>query len=1052
MESNANQAAKLSRHFGHGPLADSLAREILDSLRPAGERTSALQPKTREGLGHALVVGVFGEWGAGKSFLLKEVGEAIKHQIQEQAQAVADGKVPAPAVAELNVLVDFNAWRYEREPHLLIPMLKVAEEAVREAVEALADGDTQQREWLNDHLLLMGELIKGVYTHGGREALNLLMKAGGADLTLPEIKPEDEKKAEPGLLQRWGLSKKEMAAERKVKTPIAELESLYFNFYKYLKGITGRNPAFLAQALQRLSRQGSGPLVDVLHKMEQAGRWVGTGETKPEFSMHLNLIFLVDDLDRCLPENAIEVLEAVKLFLDVEGCAFVLALDEEVVERGIAHRYQAYTSAAQGHTPITGAEYLEKLIHLPIRLPRPSESEAQRFLVDHWPSLYAVRPDLASPHQPNDLAKLVSAITPPVPRTLQRITSLIQLNKAFSGAMRSDSGPMTEADQRAWLALICALQLFAPSLFRYLRLHGAGLMTEVIQWRSGLRLNDLTQLKLELREATVQIKEVAQLRDAYAREALPDLVGAAVNNRSGFSLITWCAEAERLMERAPPSPTQLGFLLSLTVHVELAEESTAVVDNHLSEVKLPSIDEWVEAARSVAAENSKFERESSAAEFQTSTPITFKHGRPTFAALDREGDFLEALMARDSKVLSNALAREGPNLQGKYLPDDLVDRWAELLKSSEDHWLLGSTLPTDDPRPAVLSPLLTQAQVLRLSDAQSNSLSWLMVLQNLRRPSWTKTFGGAKGRLSVEAPLRLSGMGPVMLEALPFARAGRLISPRAWLAVPQKLGIGTGLNIEVGADGEYGLYLNLTIQGITQRLRWMEPGSFLMGSPEWQGARDEHPHHPVTLRQGFWLADTPCTQALWQAVMGENPSEFKSAEDADQCPVENVSFDEVQAFSDKLGEWLPAGWYLGLPTEAEWEYACRAGTQTAYWWGDEPDHRQANWHQQQKGTTAVTQYPPNPWGLHDVHGNVWEWCADGKRVYSGQAETDPVGNTEGDARVVRGGSWIARPDSARSAYRSGGPRGYRNPLLGFRFALRSSRPGAEPGGRAAEPA
>lgn len=295
-------------------------------------------------------------------------------------------------------------------------------------------------------------------------------------------------------------------------------------------------------------------------------------------------------------------------------------------------------------------------------------------------------------------------------------------------------------------------------------------------------------------------------------------------------------------------------------------------------------------------------------------------------------------------------------------------------------------------------------------------------------------------------------MGPLMLEALPFARAGRLISPRAWLAVPQKLGIGTGLNIEVGADGEYGLYLDLTVNGITQRLRWMEPGSFLMGSPEGVGSAAERPQHPVTLSQGFWLADTPCTQALWQAVMGENPSKFKSAGDADQRPVENVAFDDVQAFSAQLGKWLPAGWHLGLPTDAEWEYACRAGSQTAYWWGDEPDEQQVNWNEQQKGTTPVTLYPPNPWGLHDMHGNVWEWCADGNLEYSGQAEHDPVGDTDGDARMVRGGSWIDHPVRARSACRNWRRKVDRDRFLGFRFALRSYSPGAEPGGWAAEPA
>jgi formylglycine-generating enzyme required for sulfatase activity len=236
-------------------------------------------------------------------------------------------------------------------------------------------------------------------------------------------------------------------------------------------------------------------------------------------------------------------------------------------------------------------------------------------------------------------------------------------------------------------------------------------------------------------------------------------------------------------------------------------------------------------------------------------------------------------------------------------------------------------------------------------------------------------------------------------------------------------------------------------------MRWMEPGTFLMGSQEGKfdeskGELPQHPQHPVTLSQGFWLADTPCTQALWQALMGENPSAFKSAEDADKHPVGNVSFDDVQAFSVKLGEALPTGWLAGLPTEAQWEYACRAGTTTAYWWGDEPDDTQANWNQQQKGTTPVTKYAANPWGLYDMHGNVWEWCADAPRKYSGRAERDPVSDREGTPRVVRGGSRGEDPKYARATFRRTRHQGTRSVIQGFRFALRSSSPGAEPTGTA----
>jgi formylglycine-generating enzyme required for sulfatase activity len=209
-------------------------------------------------------------------------------------------------------------------------------------------------------------------------------------------------------------------------------------------------------------------------------------------------------------------------------------------------------------------------------------------------------------------------------------------------------------------------------------------------------------------------------------------------------------------------------------------------------------------------------------------------------------------------------------------------------------------------------------------------------------------------------------------------------------------------------------------------------------------SRESEPRRVVVA--GFWLADTPCTQALWQAVMGKNPSDFRKGANAPQHPVEQVNVEtDVPQFFEKLQALLPAGCVPELPREAQWEYAARAGTQTAYWWGDAPDASRANWDENQKGTTPVKRYPANPWGLYDVHGNVWEWCADAWR----ERLDAPNGKEDGKARVVRGGSWFYRPDYARSAYRYRGLVGFRSRGLGFRFLLRSSSPA--PGGRESPP-
>ena len=261
---------------------------------------------------------------------------------------------------------------------------------------------------------------------------------------------------------------------------------------------------------------------------------------------------------------------------------------------------------------------------------------------------------------------------------------------------------------------------------------------------------------------------------------------------------------------------------------------------------------------------------------------------------------------------------------------------------------------------------------------------------------------------------------------------------------------------EWGVD-EFGVYADLPFGKLSQRMRWIAPGEFWMGSTPDERARitdakirgftdDESPRHSVTLRQGFWLADTPCTQYVWLAVMGQNPSHFKGDL---QRPVEQVSWDAVDAFLQALRSKSRGLFQPGLPTEAEWEYACRANTSSAYAWGDAFDQRRAN--ADGKSTTPVKYYPPNPWGLFDMHGNVWEWCADAPRPYQDRPEVDPHGGTEGDPRVLRGGAWVNRAASARAAFRFHDQRGQAWLSLGFRLALRSPGPGGPglggPGGQ-----
>jgi len=246
---------------------------------------------------------------------------------------------------------------------------------------------------------------------------------------------------------------------------------------------------------------------------------------------------------------------------------------------------------------------------------------------------------------------------------------------------------------------------------------------------------------------------------------------------------------------------------------------------------------------------------------------------------------------------------------------------------------------------------------------------------------------------------------------------------------------------EWGQD-RFGLYMDLDYQGIRQRFRWIMPGTFQMGSPENEKERSSNETlHEVALTQGFWLADSACTQALWTAVMTGNPSRFQ---DGPNHPVENVRWLDVQQFIEKLNTLFP-DLHANLPTEAQWEYACRAGTQTPFSFGENITPKQVNYHGNypyaggEKGryrerTVPVKSLPPNPWGLFEMHGNVWEWCADWyAEEYPKQAITNPLGPDEGNARVLRGGSWDISGRLARSAYRRRIVPDYRYGYFGFRL-------------------
>jgi len=248
---------------------------------------------------------------------------------------------------------------------------------------------------------------------------------------------------------------------------------------------------------------------------------------------------------------------------------------------------------------------------------------------------------------------------------------------------------------------------------------------------------------------------------------------------------------------------------------------------------------------------------------------------------------------------------------------------------------------------------------------------------------------------------------------------------------------------------------------VKMRLVRIPAGKFMMGSPATEARRggDEGPQHEVTISKPFYMGVFEVTQKQYEQVMGVNPSRFKGAKN----PVEMVSWDEAAEFCRKLS--AKTGKKVMLPTEAQWEYACRAGTTTAFNTGDALKPGQANadipsnpgvWDtimawvgkflpQKAKTipTTPAGSFPPNGFGLYDMHGNVWELCSDWyadsyANLPAGQAgakNQDPAGSDSGTLRVLRGGSWGCNPQFCRSALRFRCPPDYRDLIIGFRVAV-----------------
>ncbi len=540
--------------------------------------------------GDAFVVSVYGEWGIGKTRCLQDVRDTFAAQLSDAINAL-----PLSTPDRITVPVLFDPWQYEHEEHLVVPLLKTIELALNKVaalVDALPKPEGARAEEFTDRAEKVGGALKHAGGVFGDVAVALLsgfkfkfaplkavfgieMELSGKDAVESARKAEEKREA-ARLAAAQNAPTKPTIWQRMKRTPAPPPQVVGA---KAAPAAPGAKPEPTAADLahQRLAQR------EVLYFDVRTALAALTEGNTPK----LRLVVLIDDLDRCLPEKAIQVLESVKLFLNVPGFSFVMAVDDEVVERGIAHRYRAYLpasgdGAAMTAAPISGAEYLEKIVHLPVHLQRWTRDEAGKFLRETYPAMFAppkpaerdagdktgsaassaravVQPVAGTGAlRSEELMKLVLDAMPLVPRKLIRLAEALEFqHQHFSDLHALDLWHPLHA------ARVVALQQLYPALYRYLRLRANR------YWRMfELRRDDYGEPAIEAGKPLHELREWFRNRNRPLPSTDPTAPTTTVTTgtapqtraqvdigRENLNLLEWVEGAG--MQRGSPDPIAL---------------------------------------------------------------------------------------------------------------------------------------------------------------------------------------------------------------------------------------------------------------------------------------------------------------------------------------------------------------------------------------------------------------------------------------------------------------------------------------------------------------
>lgn len=1016
-----------------------------------------------------LVIGIFGEWGTGKSHLLELILRRAQVALREQCRIRADNGANVDAPLVLTIPVFFHPWKYEHEPQLAVPLLMHIADALGKAwkyaqtpSEWFVEDAKQAGKSVEEFVGAMEKagttfgkavsVVKNVADVMGNRWVKTIVGAGVGWVSAGTVPPEVTK----GVLDKIATSAKELLSDDEGETKPAEKSagdrktssatpddksfafaddgSFYYRIHEELKKLTRIDPAKPPAGLKDRIR----------------------------FPVRTNFVVFVDDLDRCLPEKAVEVLELIKTLLNVESFAFVVALDDEVIERGIAHRYKDYRFAGKKpEMPITGFEYLEKIVHLPFRLPQMTEGQAREFLRLTESALIetAIKrktrstddprwffPEVAVPSIETGvvhaelgrttvddnsplLDMLLRAMENHVPRKLIRTTELLYQYDAIARRRGNLLDyPRAEIkrpvlDIRVVFALML-FQLFQPELFRFFRrrpqafvsllsafatqkfdrtdVSDADLFGWVLFDKDGGRVGGLMPATPERRQQQVAKLEESQRYDAeQLRLPLAELLHdhRQAHRHSFNPLKVMFVLAEQLGSQAEALDLRpyLSFLSAIEMGAEKAQESATGLAAHEFAAVVGTV-EAVTGGQTVAAFATAGRRHGG----RRSTGIEPGTLYLGFIADDaaRRKDLPRVLELAPGEVLDAALVDE---LATK------VAKWADGNQARSGNVLLGL---------AELAP-------------------WLDQTDNGSKKLWEL----ARGAL------------PASLDALDLAALAHWAAPLGslhqanWQAAADDYKKMTEELIrrmqDKDADGKQRREAGL----ILGKVGWLPPdlddfvriekGSFFYGDPPEQRK----------IAADFAIAKYPVTNAQFKAFIEaggyDNPDYWDEAGKAwlaqskrkaprfwnDEqwnnpiFPVVGVSWHEAQAY---------CRWYsatrnepVRLATEEEWERAARGKDGRIYPWGKDFDKRYANTKESGvNGTTAVCTYPEGKSvsKVWDMSGNVFEW-------------TGKPWDTEKSSYVLRGGSYWTEAGYARCAVRDGGHPVVDGDSIGLRLVL-----------------